>query len=93
MEELARLFNTALLSTRANPAPQQVPDLAAQMDALMDSQAYRSLLECVRDHALRMGISERQAAEELVVAFRGADRIWRHYLEREGLSRILERES
>ncbi len=83
-EELARIFNTALVSTRA----EGVSDFSGELRTLMSSPAVGAILQTVRSISRAQGISEREAAESLIQTFRKLDRIWTEYLYQEGLDRI-----
>lgn len=84
LDHLARCFNTALIFTRA-----ETPlNLTHELKSLMDSSAYRHILEAMQKLAATEGITETQAAEKMVAAFRKVDQIWSQYVFMEGLSRL-----
>jgi hypothetical protein len=84
VDELARVFNSAIISTQAASAR----DFSSELYALVESPAYRSLLAAVKQFARTQGISEREAAEELIHAFRKLDRLWGNYILQEGVDRL-----
>lgn len=54
----------------------------------MESPAFTAILTAVRQHSQLEGLPERQAAEEIVRAFRKLDQIWSDYVMQEGIDRI-----
>lgn len=84
MDDLARLFNTALVSTR----DQSARDWMSEIQRLMDTPALRSLLSSIRHLARSQGISEVAAAEEMIRTVRALDGVWRDYVFQEGLDRL-----
>jgi len=84
MDDLARLFNTALVSTR----DQSSRDWMGEIQRLMESPAFRSLLSSIRHLARSQGVSEAAAAEEMIRTVRALDSVWRDYVFQEGLERI-----
>ncbi len=84
IDELAKVFNSALLSTRAAGSK----DVAGEMLELVRSPAFRAILMAVRQLAVLEGLSERQAAEQLVRTFRKMDVLWADYVFAEGLERV-----
>jgi hypothetical protein len=83
-EDLARIFNTALVSTRA----EALSDFSGELHALMSSPAVAAILQSVRSLARSEGTSEHEAAQEVIGAFRKLDRIWTEYLYQEGFDRL-----
>lgn len=84
LDDLARVFNTSLVSTRT-PSNQ---DFSKELQELMESPSFRSILNAVRQHARLHGVSERAAAEEIIQTFRKVDLIWGDYVFKEGVERI-----
>jgi len=84
MDDLARLFNTALVSTR----DQSSRDWMVEIQRLMETPAFHSLLTSIRHLARSQGISEVSAAEEMIRTVRALDSVWRDYVFQEGLDRI-----
>lgn len=83
-DDLARILNTALVTTRN----QESRDYAGELYQLMEHPAYRSILDAIRQHALVHGMSEKLAAEDLLRTFRKLDELWSGYVFQEGVSRI-----
>jgi hypothetical protein len=83
-DELARALNTALVSTRAQPQRNHSEELFR----LMESPGFRAILEAIRHLALSRRITEKQAAEEVITAFRRADELWGDYVYQQGLERL-----
>jgi hypothetical protein len=84
VDELTRIFNTALVSTRADA----LRDFSAELFALVDSPAFHAILGAVRQLARAQGLGEREAAEAVIQAFRKVDRIWEAYILQEGVDRL-----
>lgn len=84
MDDVARLFNTALVSTR----DQGSRDWTAEIQRLMETPAFRALMSSIRHLARTQGISEVSAAEEMIRTVRALDSVWRDYVFQEGLDRI-----
>jgi hypothetical protein len=83
-DELIRVFNTALVSSHAGAAR----DFSAEIFELMENPAFRAILGAVRQHARLQGLSERQAAEQIISTFRKMDRVWSDYVFHEGVERL-----
>lgn len=84
VDDLVRLFNTALVSSRVDG----VRDFSAELAQLVESPAFRCILASARQLSKMQSISEREAAEQIIRAFRKAERIWDDYLFQEGLDRL-----
>lgn len=84
IEDLGRVFNTALLASEAPPER----DWTGEIQRLMETQAFASLMGAVRHLARARGLSEAVAAEEMVATLRSLERLWREYVYQEGLERI-----
>jgi hypothetical protein len=84
VDDLVRVFNTALVSTRV----EGVRDFSAEIYALVESPAFRAILNAVRQHARLQGLSERDAAEAIIQTFRKMDRVWGEYVFQEGVDRL-----
>ena len=84
IQDLARIFNTALVATRVNTAR----DLSGELLALVESPAFKAILASVRQFATEQGVSEREAAESIVLTFRKVDRVWEDYILQEGVDRL-----
>jgi len=85
-DRLGKIFNTALVATRAN----STDNLSAELLAAMETPSFRAILGAVSHLSLEQGLSERAAAEELIKTFRKLDQIWSHYLFQEGTQAILK---
>ncbi len=84
VDDLTRIFNTALLSTKT----ESVRDFSGELYKLVESPAFRAILASIRQVARNHGISEREAAEAVIQTFRKLDTIWEGYLIQEGLDRL-----
>ena len=83
-EDLGRALNTALISTRAETSR----DWMAEIQRLMETPAFHSLMSSVRHLARTQGVSEAAAAEDLVRTVRALDHVWREYVFQEGLEKL-----
>ena len=83
-EELARIFNTSLVSSQAKAKR----DFSSELFALTDSSAFKAILNAVQQLARVQGISEKQASEQVIQTFRRIDEIWGEYMFHEGLDRL-----
>jgi hypothetical protein len=81
---LAKVFNSALVATRAKTKR----DFSAELHQLMDGASFKTILNAVRQLSCVQGISEQQAAEELVETFRKLDSLWDDYIYKEGVGRL-----
>ncbi len=79
-----KLFNTAVISTKI-PAQN---NYSTKLTELVQSRAFRSILQSIQDLARNSGISEETAAEEIVQTFRDIDKIWDSYIFHEGLEKL-----
>ena len=85
VEDLARVFNTALVATRT---PEVRRDISTELCQLMETPAFRAILNAIRQHARLHALSDRQAAEQVIQAFRRADQIWAEYVFQEGVEQL-----
>lgn len=83
-DDLTRVFNTALVATRA----ESIQDFSTELYTLLDSPAFKAILQAVRHLSRTQGISEKDAAESLIQSFRRIDKIWSDYVFQEGLDRL-----
>ncbi len=83
-DELARVFNTALVSTQVG----EKRDFSAELCELTESASFKTILNAVRQLARVQGVSERTAAEQVIQTFRKMDEIWGEYIFREGIDRL-----
>ena len=79
-----KLFNTAVISTKI---PSQ-SNYSVKLSELVQSRAFRSILQAISIHAKNTGLSEEAAAEEVVQTFRDIDKIWDAYIFHEGLEKL-----
>ena len=84
VDDLARVFNTALVSTRVGT----VRDFSTELYTLVDSPAFRAILTAVRQLSRTTGATEKEAAETLIETFRKLDQIWSEYIFQEGVDRL-----
>ena len=84
VEDLTRIFNTAIVSSKADVKR----DLSAEIQALTQSASFKAILNAVRQLAAVQGLSERQSAEVIIETFRKMDDVWGEYIFREGLDKI-----
>lgn len=83
-DELARVFNTAIISSKAEAKR----DVSAELQQLTQSASFKAILNAVRQLASVQGITERQSAEAIIETFRKMDEVWGEYVLREGLDKI-----
>jgi hypothetical protein len=88
IDELTKIFNSALIATRAASSTIPSKDIAGEMLELVQSQSFRAILMAVRQLAVLEGKSEREAAEQLINAFRKIDSLWADYVFAEGLKSV-----
>jgi hypothetical protein len=84
VDEMARIFNTAVVSTRS----QETQDVSGELYALMETPAFQAILAAARQLAARQGITDLQAAEQVILAFRKLDQVWSSYVFQEGVARL-----
>lgn len=84
VDDIARVFNTALIATSASEGVK----LSAELHSLMESPAFRAILGAVRQLSRMENITEREASEQLIRAFRKADKLWSGYVHQEGIDRL-----
>jgi hypothetical protein len=82
--DLTRLFNAAILSTRAD----RKKDFAGELYNLVESPAFEAILGAIRTLSRTGGFTERQAAEQIVQTFRRIDSVWTEYVIQEGVDRL-----
>jgi hypothetical protein len=81
---LNQIFNTALVSSHSEAKP----DSAGEIHALMESPGFSAILQSIQLLAGEQGVSEIEAARELIRTFRRMDRLWTDYLVAEGVERL-----
>ncbi len=84
VDDLARIFNTALVATKT----QSGRDFQTELYQIMESPAFRAILTAIRQHARLQGLSEKHAAEQVIRAFRKVDELWSSYVFQEGVDRL-----
>lgn len=84
IEELTRIFNTALVATRA----ESVQDFSTELFTLLESPPFKVILQAIRQLAKNQGTGDKEAAESLIQTFRRIDKIWGDYVFQEGLDRL-----
>lgn len=80
--ELMRTFHTALVNSQSD---QSKRNFSAELNQLTQSPAFLALINATEQLASIQGISEEQAAEELIAAFHQFTQIWQGYIFQEGL--------
>ena len=83
-----KLFNTAVIATKIPKGSNSTGEVSALLHALVQSVTFQAILKSIREHATLQGISEAQAAEEIVRTFRDIDSVWNDYIFQEGLDRL-----
>jgi hypothetical protein len=83
-DELARVFNTAVVSTRNEEAR----DFSNELFSLVQTPAYEAILSAVRTLAQTQALTELQAAEQVIQTFRKLDLVWNGYIYREGVAKL-----
>ncbi|GEM_PF-1704000 len=81
---LNQIFNTALVSSHSEAKAES----ANEIHALMESPGFTAILSSIQLLAGDQGISEIEAARELIRTFRQMDRLWTEYLVSEGVERL-----
>ena len=84
VDELVRAFNTAMIASQSTTGR----DISAEIYLLMESPAFRAILNAVRQHARLQGITERQASEQVIATFRKMDDLWSAYVHQEGVNQL-----
>ena len=84
VEDLARIFNTALISSRG----EEPRDFTAELCGLMQGSAFKAIMGAIKTLAREESLSEKDAAERLIQTFRKVDRIWLDYIFQEGIDRL-----
>ena len=90
IERLVRSFNTALISTRAESQSTSPDRSSDELHGLVNSPAFREILEASQRLAHDQALSPQGAAEVLIRTFRKIDQIWSDYIFSEGIARIQE---
>lgn len=83
-ERLTQVFNSALVTTRSEDNAQST----AELYRLMEQPAFGAILGSIQSFASEKGISEVEAAREVIQTFRKIDVIWTQFLLSEGVERL-----
>lgn len=81
---LNQIFNTALVSSRSDTNPYT----ATEIHKLMETPSFRAILQATQLLAGDQGVSEIEAAREIIRTFRKMDQLWTEYLVAEGVERL-----
>jgi hypothetical protein len=81
---LNQIFNTALVSSHTESRP----DTASEIRKLMEMPAFGASLNATQLLAGEQGVSEIEAARELISTFRKLDRLWGEFLVSVGAERV-----
>jgi hypothetical protein len=84
-EDMSLIFNTAFVRNRA---PARARDLSAELAQVSNTPAARAILAAAQQLATSQGLSEMEAAEQIIQTFKKLDEIWGAYLYQEGLARL-----
>jgi hypothetical protein len=84
IDQSTKLFNTAIIATKIP----KLSNYSSKLNDLVQSNAFRAILDAIQAHARASGVSEEQAAEELVQTFRDIDKVWDEYIFQEGLDKL-----
>lgn len=82
---MSLIFNTAFVRNRA---PARARDLSAELAQVSNTPAARAILAAAQQLATSQGLSEMEAAEQIIQTFKKLDEIWGAYLYQEGLARL-----
>ena len=83
-DQMARVFNTAMIATQA----EENAEFSNELFQLMKSPAFQAILRAARDLSRAEGLPEKDAAETIIATFRKLDALWSKYVFREGVERI-----
>jgi hypothetical protein len=83
-DDLTRVFNTAIVSSQKGVKR----NFSVELSEVAESVSFKAILNAVRQLSSAQGITERQAAEQIIQAFRAVDDIWKDYVFQEGIERI-----
>jgi signal transduction histidine kinase len=84
IDQSTKLFNTAIIATKIP----KLTNYSAQLNELVQTPAFQFILKAIREYAASTGVSEEQAAEQMVQTFRDIDRVWDAYIFQEGLDKL-----
>ncbi len=88
VSQTARVFNSAILSTKASRIREGQAHSTPTLREVLASPGYQALLNAVRAHARAQGINEKDAAEDLIETFRSLDALWFESVFMEGLGKL-----
>ena len=83
-DDLTRIFNTAIISSQKGVKR----NFSAELSEVAESVPFKAILNAVRQLSSAQNISERNAAEQIIRAFRQVDDIWKDYVYQEGIEKI-----
>jgi len=84
IDQSTKLFNTAIIATKIP----HLSNYSSKLGELVQSKSFQAILRAIRQHAEQTGVSEEQAAEEIVQTFREIDQVWDRYIFQEGLDKL-----
>ena len=84
-DELVRIFNTALVSSKAG---EKRRNFSSELCEVSEGLPFKAILSAIRQLARLEGITEKQAAEKTIQTFRKIDKIWTDYIFQEGLEKL-----
>lgn len=87
-QDLARIFNTALIGTRFGDLRSSSALDSNEISQISQSPAYQQILSAIAAHAEKENLSLVAAAEDLIRTFRKLDSFWTNYVFQEGLQKI-----
>lgn len=83
-ERLTQVFNSALVTTRS----EEINSSTAELYQLIEQSAFGAILSAIQTYASEKGVSEVEAAREVIKTFRKIDSIWTQFLLSEGVERL-----
>ena len=84
IDQSTKLFNTAVIATKIP----KLSNYSIKLSELVQGKPFQAILGAIREYAAQTGLSEEQAAEEVVQTFRDIDRVWDEYIFQEGLDKL-----
>jgi hypothetical protein len=81
--DLIQVFNTALLSSKAVSH-----DYLSELCHVLDTAAFRAILSSIKSLSKSEGLTEKEAAESVIRAFRKLDALWSDYVFQQGLTQL-----
>jgi hypothetical protein len=87
LEELIRIFNTALVNskTRSNR------NFSEELQSVLQTPAFRVILTSIQKYSEDLGVDLNEAATEVVHTFRNLDQIWSEYVYQEGIHKLTKK--